>query len=66
MTCLVEEITVTFTLNHCAADPPSTALGGTNNIRQKVRSAIERMADGPIKWTTTGLFEIPELGGGDN
>lgn len=66
MTVLIERVTVTFTLNHCKANPPSTVLGGTNNIRQKVRSAIEAFADGPIEWKSTGLMEEPELGGCDN
>jgi hypothetical protein len=67
MTQLVEEVTVKFIINHCNADPPSTVLGGTNDLRALVRNAIEAVGDGtPIKWKTTGLFEVPELGGGDN
>jgi hypothetical protein len=42
-------------------------LGGTNDLRKKVRDAIEAVGDGtPIKWETTGIFEAPEVGGGDN
>jgi hypothetical protein len=67
VTCLVEEVTVKFIINHCNADTPSTVLGGNNDLRARVRAAIESVGDGtPIKWTTTGLFEVPELGGGDN
>jgi hypothetical protein len=67
MTCLVEEVTVKFVINHCNADPPSTVLGGTNDLRKRVRDAIEAVGDGtPIKWKTTGIFEAPEVGGGDN
>jgi hypothetical protein len=67
VTQLVEKVTVTFTINHCVADPPSTVLGGPNDLRAFVRSAIEAVGDGsPIKWTSSGLFEAPELAGGDN
>jgi hypothetical protein len=67
VTQIVEEVTVTFTINHCNADPPSTVLGGTNDLRKIVRDAIESVGDGtPYKWTTTGIFEAPEIGGGDN
>jgi hypothetical protein len=67
MTYIVEKITVTFTMNHCLADPPSTILGGPNDLRAFVRSVIESVSDGsPIKWKTTGLFEVPEPSGGDN
>jgi hypothetical protein len=67
VTQLVETVTVTFTINHCNADPPSTVLGGTNDLRALVRTAIEKVGDGtPMKWKTTGIFEAPEIGGGDN
>jgi hypothetical protein len=67
VTQLVETVTVTFIINHCAANPPSTVLGGTNDLRAFVRTAIEHVGDGtPIKWKTTGIFEAPELSGGDN
>lgn len=66
MTQLVETITVTFTLNHCQADPPSTVLGGPNDLRKIVRDAIETVCDGDYKWKTTGIYEAPELSGGDN
>jgi hypothetical protein len=67
VTDLIEEVTVKFVINHCKADPPSTVLGGPNDLRAFVRSAIEAVGDGsPVKWTSTGLFEAPELTGGDN
>jgi hypothetical protein len=67
VTYLVETVTVTFTIDHCNAEPPSTVLGGPNDLRALVRIAIEHVGDGtPIKWETTGIYEAPELGGGDN
>jgi hypothetical protein len=67
VTQLVETVTVIFTINHCNANPPSTVLGGTNDLRKTVRDAIEAVGDGtPYTWKTTGIFEAPEIGGGDN
>ena len=66
MTNLIETVTVTFTINHCTAQPTSSALGGPNDIRLYVRTCIESVSDGPIKWQSTGLEEIPEMGADDN
>jgi hypothetical protein len=80
MTQLVEDITIKITLNHCEGD--STVLGGPNNLRETVvemlaeslpRWIAERHTDTGgihaginIGFTNTGLYEAPEIGGGDN
>lgn len=81
MTCLVEDITIKITLNHCEGD--STALGGKNDLREIVASEFDVAltkwledrdqeviwfpADGiKVHFSNTGLYEAPETTGGDN
>lgn len=80
MTQLVEEITIKITLNHCEGD--SVVLGGGNDLRARATTMLRDMfprfiesRDGhgvglakgvKIDATNTGLYEVPELGGGDN
>jgi hypothetical protein len=80
MTQLVEDITIKITLNHCESD--STVLGGKNDIRGAVMDWLGAMLPTwidsrtmkanfgdlgvDIKFENTGLYEAPEIGGGDN
>lgn len=80
MTQLVEEITIKITLNHCEGD--SDVLGGSNDLRVMAVALLEmylpdlllnRALHATLKETgveidfkNTGLYEVPELGGGDN
>ena len=82
MTCLVEDITIKITLNHCEGD--STVLGANNDLRN---SAIDVVTSALPPWLAnrnfkepyvfdsggiritmenTGLYEAPEVSGGDN
>ena len=80
MTQLVEDITIKITLNHCEGD--STVLGGKVDMRDSMivmlglmldawlgsrRQEAEFCEDGfTIKFENTGLYEAPEVHGGDN
>jgi hypothetical protein len=80
MTCLVEDITIKITLNHCEGD--STVLGGRADLREMASNMISQalmpwLAERSLKYAfdtvgvsirmeNTGLYEAPETGGGDN
>jgi hypothetical protein len=80
MTCLVEDITIKITLNHCEGD--STVLGGPADLRAMAcdllaKELLEALTERhlldainvtgiAIKIENTGLYEAPEVGGGDN
>jgi hypothetical protein len=80
VTQLVEDITIKIVLCHCEAD--STVLGGKADLRAMACNLLaqalpewlanrtlkaESGAVGiSIKMDNTGLYEAPEIGGGDN
>jgi hypothetical protein len=82
MTCLVEDITIKISLNHCEGD--SAVLGGKADLRAMACNMLAqalpsflavRDFKAPyvfdtegilIKMENTGLYEAPEVGGGDN
>lgn len=80
MTCLVEDITIKVTLNHCEGD--SDVLGGPNNLRERAFDVVNEALDEwlenrclgythnfpgvSVTLDATGLYEAPEVGGGDN
>jgi hypothetical protein len=80
MTCLVEDIIIRISLNHCEGD--STVLGGTADLRRMASNMLAQslplnLEDRVLKYEfketgisikmeNTGLYEAPEVGGGDN
>ena len=77
MTNLVERVTLTVTLHHDQVD--SAVYGGGLDLKQVVRRIWPHICpwasvtDGrlhmrgvEIEWKSTGLEEVPEIGGGDN
>jgi hypothetical protein len=80
MTQLVEDIVIRITLNHCEGD--SKVLGGTYDVRGSVMDWLDEMLPNwidsrtlkanfealgvDISFENTGLYEAPEVGGGDN
>jgi hypothetical protein len=80
MTCLVEDIIIKISLNHCEGD--STVLGGAADLRRMAcnmlaQSLPHNLEDRVLKYEfketgisikmeNTGLYEAPEVGGGDN
>jgi hypothetical protein len=80
VTQLVEDITIKITLNHCESN--SKVLGGTYDIRGSVMDWLGSMLPNwidsrtlkanfealgvEISFENTGLYEAPEIGGGDN
>jgi hypothetical protein len=82
MTCLVEDITIKISLNHCEGD--SAVLGGKADLRAMASALVAQalpqfLIDRPfkapyiyvtqgisIKMDNTGLYEAPEVHGGDN
>jgi hypothetical protein len=80
MTCLVEDIIIKISLNHCEGD--STVLGGTADLRRMASNMLAQSLPHnledrvlqyefketgiSIKMENTGLYEAPEPGGGDN
>jgi hypothetical protein len=80
MTCLVEDITIKITLNHCEGD--STVLGGKADLREMASNMVSQVflsnlkdrvlnyafdtVGLSIRMENTGLYEAPEVGGGDN
>jgi hypothetical protein len=81
MTQLVEDITIKITLNHCEAGD-SKVLGGKYDLRGSVIDWLGSMLPNwidsrtmkanfealgvEISFENTGLYEAPEVGGGDN
>jgi hypothetical protein len=79
MTCLVEDITIKITLNHCEGD--SEVLGGKADLREMASNMVSQVLLGNLKdrvlnyafdttglsirMENTGLYEAPEVGGGD-
>jgi hypothetical protein len=80
VTQLVEDIKIKITLNHCEGD--STVLGGKRDLREEAATYLKNklpewlakrsLEDGylelgiDITFTNTGLYEAPEVSGGDN
>jgi hypothetical protein len=80
MTQLVEDITIRITLNHCEGD--STVLGGKADLREMASNMVAQVflsnlkdrvlnyafdtTGLSIRMENTGLYEAPEIGGGDN
>lgn len=80
MTSLIEEIEIKITIDHCGAD--SIVLGGPNDLRATAMfllaehlgewlrdRVMEAAAEKPgvrVDYLNTGLYEVPELTGGDN
>jgi hypothetical protein len=80
MTCLVEDITIKISLNHCEGD--SAVLGGKADLRAVACNLLAQALPSnlkdrvlryeftetgiSIKMENTGLYEAPETGGGDN
>jgi hypothetical protein len=82
VTCLVEDITIKITLNHCEGD--SAVLGGKADLRAMACNMLAQVlpeflvvrdfkapyefdtAGLSVRMENTGLYEAPEVGGGDN
>jgi hypothetical protein len=82
VTCLVEDIIIKITLNHCEGD--STVLGGKADLRGMACNLLAQALPNflavrdfkapyafdtegiTIRMDNTGLYEAPEVGGGDN
>jgi hypothetical protein len=80
MTQLVEDITIKIALCHCEAD--STVLGGKTDLREIASNMVQQVLYANLKdrvlnyafdtlgvsirMENTGLYEAPEVGGGDN
>jgi hypothetical protein len=81
VTCLVEDITIKITLNHCEGN--SEVLGNKRDLRQEAAECLKPLLHGwldtrklnalfndgagiDITFTNTGLYEAPETSGGDN
>lgn len=81
MTQLVEDITIKITLNHCEGDSTVLGgendlrevlasefdIHLTNWLENRSQEVIWEPIKGVrVHFTNTGLFEAPEVGGGDN
>jgi hypothetical protein len=80
VTCLVEDITIKISLNHCEGD--SAVLGGAvdlrafacnmiaqalpHNLKDRVLQYEFKETGIIIKMENTGLYEAAEVGGSDN
>lgn len=64
MTNIIEQITVTLTLHRDEEDNfPFDDLLGLKHLPRKGR---ERRGNVTYEWEKTGIFEVPEIAGGDN
>jgi hypothetical protein len=76
MTQVIEQCTIKVTISHDDVDT-STLYGGPVDLWERAARMIAnlhgmppkgrmRMSGVELTWDKTGVFEVPELGGGDN